>query len=123
MARAVLEGVAFAYQHALDALISTPVSRLVLTGGGARSPGWNQMLADVTGIEVSLAADAANVGVRGAVLAAQVARGERADYALPELAISASYAPDTARAAAYGEKYAWFRSAYPALKELYAKMG
>ena len=54
---------------------------------------------------------------------AQVARGERADYTLPELAISASYVPDAARTAAYGEKYAWFRAAYPALKELYARMG
>jgi xylulokinase len=123
MARAVLEGVAFAYKHALDALVTAPVSRLVLTGGGARSPGWNQMLADVSGVEVALAADAANVGVRGAVLAAQVARGERADYALAELAISASYVPDAARTVAYGEKYAWFRSAYPALKELFQQMG
>lgn len=123
MARAVLEGVAFAYKHALDALINAPVSRLVLTGGGARSPGWNQILADVTGVEVALAADAANVGVRGAVLAAQVARGELKDYALPELAISASYVPGAARRSVYDEKYAWFRSAYTALKGLFAQMG
>ncbi len=123
MVRAVLEGVAFAYRHALDALISAPVSRLVLTGGGARSPGWNQMLADVTAVEVAVAEDAANVGMRGALLAAQVARGERSDYALPELAISASYVPDTARAAAYGEKYAGFRSAYTALRELFQQIG
>jgi xylulokinase len=123
MTRAVLEGVAFAYRHALDALIAAPVSRLLLTGGGAQSPGWNQMLADVTGVEVAVARDAANVGVRGAVLAAQVARGERADYALPEFAISASYEPDDGRADAYGEKYAWFRAAYRALKGLFGQMG
>jgi xylulokinase len=123
MTRAVLEGVAFAYKHALDALISAPITRLVLTGGGARSAGWNQLLADVTGVEVAVAADAANVGVRGAVLAAQVARGERTDYGLSQLAIQASYMPDAGRMTAYSGKYEWFRSAYPALKGLFAKMG
>lgn len=121
MARAVLEGVAFGYRHALDALIAAPITRLMLTGGGSRSAAWNQLLADVTGAEVVVAADAEHVGVRGAVLAAQVARGERAGYALPPLA-AAAHQPDAGRHAEFTRKYRFFRQAYPALKDLFAAM-
>jgi xylulokinase len=123
LARAVLEGVALAYRHALDSLITAPVAHLVLTGGGTRSPGWCQMIADICGVEVSIAPDAANVGLRGAVLAAQVARGERADYALAASAAqSPSLCPDPSLRAHYDRQYAHFRAAYPALKPLFADM-
>lgn len=123
LVRAVLEGVALAYRHALDSLISTPIAHLVLTGGGTRSPGLCQMIADVTGVEVSIAPDAANVGLRGAVLAAQVARGEWTDYALAaETARSPTMQPDSALRAHYNRQYTHFRAAYPALKPLFAEM-
>lgn len=123
LARAVLEGVAFAYRHALDTLVDTPVERLVMTGGGTRSLGWCQMIADICGVEVVLDEDAANVGVRGAVLAAQVARGELQDYALPERESQATnLTPNNALNAPYARKYAFFREGYPALKNLFAGM-
>ncbi|MCC6614257.1 MAG: hypothetical protein IT320_12320 [Anaerolineae bacterium] len=123
LARAVLEGVAFAYRHALDTLIDTPITRLVMTGGGTRSLGWCQMIADVCGVEVALDEDASNVGVRGALLAAQVARGDLPDYALPERDSQATaLTPNDALHASYGRKYAWFREGYPALKGLFARM-
>ncbi len=123
LVRAVLEGVAFAYRHALDSLMTTPIAHLVLTGGGTRSPGWCQMIADITGVEVSIAPDAANVGLRGAMLAAQIARGERTDYALaPETRQTASLRPNPSLRAHYDRQYAHFRAAYPALKSLFADM-
>src|SRR5690606_7293683 len=45
--RAVLEGVIYAYRHALDALLTSPPSALVLTGGGTRSEAWCQLFADI----------------------------------------------------------------------------
>src|SRR4030095_227640 len=38
LCRAVLEGVAFAYRHALDILVTDLVEGLNLTGGGSHSP-------------------------------------------------------------------------------------
>jgi xylulokinase len=122
LTRAVLEGVAFAYRHALDSLISIPVNRLILTGGGTRSMAWNQLLADIIGVEIALADDAGNVGLRGALLAAQVGRGERTGYGLDFLPVSATLQPATANAALYARKYGWFREAYPALKGLFGQM-
>jgi xylulokinase len=123
LVRAVLEGVALAYRHALDSLITAPTAHLVLTGGGTRSPGWCQMIADICGVEVSIAPDAANVGLRGAVLAAQVARGERSEYALATgAAQSPILRPDPALRAHYDRQYVHFRAAYSALKPLFADM-
>jgi xylulokinase len=123
LVRAVLEGVAFAYRHALDSLLNTPIAHLVLTGGGTRSAGWCQMIADITGVEVSIAPDAANVGLRGAVLAARVADGAAPNFALADSAQQTTVIqPDSARHAHYDRQYRHFRAAYPALKSLFADM-
>jgi len=49
MARAVMEGVSFGLRDSLELILSlgVPVRQIRLTGGGARSPLWQQMLADV----------------------------------------------------------------------------
>jgi xylulokinase len=122
LARAVLEGVALAYRHVLDTLLPAPPAALILTGGGARSPGWSQMLADVTGVAVDVAADARNVGARGAVLAAQVARGEAPSYGLT-VERSARFQPNAAAHTRFSRQYALFRDAYPALRPLFARQG
>ena len=53
--RAVMEGVLFGLNDALDLLRSAghPVRRVRLTGGGAQSPTWHAMAADVFGCPVS----------------------------------------------------------------------
>jgi xylulokinase len=123
LTRAVLEGVAFAYKHALDALIRTPITRLMVTGGGAQSMSWCQLLADVTGVEVAIADDAEHVGLRGAVLSAQVASGERSSYALQQIPTTLLMPQDdSATRAHYEKQYGHYRAAYPALKGLFAAM-
>jgi xylulokinase len=51
LARAVLEGVAFALRDILEHFgdMSKTIRRLRLSGGGARSPVWRQIIADVLG--------------------------------------------------------------------------
>jgi xylulokinase len=120
LTRAVLEGVAYAYRHALDSLVKAPITRLILTGGGTRSVSWMQLLADIIGVEIAIADDAGNVGLRGALLAAQVARGERASYGLDSVPVSAVLQPGDS--ALYRRKYGWFLEAYPALKGLFGRM-
>jgi len=66
LARALLEGVAFAIRGQLDLLRQggAPVTELRVSGGDARLRTWNRIKADVTGIPVStIPGDAAVTGV------------------------------------------------------------
>lgn len=70
---AVLEGVAFNHRTHLDALrekfdIREPVR---VCGGGARSPAWTQLLADVAGLPVEVT-NSDETGARGAAMLAAV---------------------------------------------------
>ncbi|MBA3416870.1 MAG: xylulose kinase [Chloroflexia bacterium] len=65
--RAILEGIACEHRLAIEAIAASsgvPVSEHVVLGGGARSPLWRQIVADVLGAPVALArsADATNLG-------------------------------------------------------------
>jgi sugar (pentulose or hexulose) kinase len=66
IARAALEGVAFAIRAQLDLLRAggAPVTELRVSGGDARLTTWNQVKADVTGLVVRIyPGDAATTGV------------------------------------------------------------
>lgn len=121
--RAVLEGVVYAYRHALDALVSTPVQQITLTGGGTRSRGWCQLFADILNVPVVIPTDAEFVGVRGALLAAQVSSGQLDNYAprgyFPS---SATLHPRSEYRAYYEHKYEQFLNLYPALKPTFDAM-
>jgi xylulokinase len=74
-ARAILESTAFAARRLIENILSTPIPpRLLATGGGARSPLWLQIIADVLGCEV-LAPDAEEPACRGAAILAAPAAG------------------------------------------------
>ncbi len=80
VARAAFEGVVCGLLEGLDALARTGVrtdGRLIVAGGGARSPAYRQLLADLSGRPVHAAeiADAAAAGA--AVQAAAVFHGRR----------------------------------------------
>jgi xylulokinase len=122
--RAVLEGVVFGYRHALNSLLVLPATTLMLTGGGTKSVAWCQLFADIVNVPVAVAADAENVGVRGAVLAAQVALGEVNTYNPPGyFPVKMTLQPNPANRAHFDAKYQLFRDTYPALKPIFGKMG
>jgi xylulokinase len=54
--RAVMEGVAFGLRDSLEIIraLKIPIGEIRLTGGGARSPLWRQIQADVFGSEVTV---------------------------------------------------------------------
>ncbi len=74
MVRAVYEGIAYAIRNCYEAIGGTSGS-IRLSGGGARSPFWSQMIADVTGYTVEIP-DGTQFGARGAALCASVAIGD-----------------------------------------------
>ncbi len=81
MLRAGLEGVVFTHRYHLEALTGAgPIDTrpVRLAGGGTRSIGWTQLLADVTGLRVEVT-DAVESGARGAAMLAGVGAGIFAD--------------------------------------------
>ncbi len=121
MTRAVLTGVAFGYRHALDELMPEPPESLVVAGMGAQSGPWMQIFADVLGITVRVAADAENAGLRGAIVAAQVANGNRKDYALL-IEAATTYTPNPNHRAHYDRLFAAFKAAYIALRPIFPRV-
>jgi len=118
--RAVLEGVAFSLKDTftLFAELGIPVARIRLGGGGARSPLWQQIQADIYGQPVELLA-AEEGGAYGAALLAAV--GVKA-WPTVEAACAATIqvagevAPRSAKEMA--SAYESFRRLYPALKQV-----
>lgn len=123
MVRAVLEGVAFGYRHAFEALTDVPVTSLVLTGGGTKSIPWVQMFADITGLEARVPDEPSNVALRGAVISAEVANGQSLTYVpAGRFPIVHALKPDPSKKAEYDKKYANYLAAYPAMKALFSQM-
>jgi L-xylulokinase len=119
--RAVLEGVVLGHRWHVDALAERfPVRARParLSGGGARSPAWSQLLADALGTPVEVT-DATESGSRGAALLAGIGAGV---YESPAAATAAAvrvvrrYEPDPAGAARLDERYARYRAVAAALE-------
>jgi xylulokinase len=122
LARAVLEGVAFALRDAASAMEAVGVTwrAIRVTGGGARSGTWLQLLADSFAMPVELGSTAHGSG-RGAALLGAVASGWFASVA--EAAATAGRPteiihpnPDELNRAA--QRLAIFRSLYQPLAHL-----
>lgn len=77
--RAVCEGIAYAVRHCLESAGLGPEAQVFLSGGGVRSAGWRQILADVLQRPLVLARQP-EVGARGAALAALSAAGRDVDF-------------------------------------------
>ena len=81
MAHAVMEGVAFMLRKNCDAIAAkgTKLDHIIATGGGAKSPVWCQLQADITGLPVVLPREK-EAACLGAAIVAAVADGQYADY-------------------------------------------
>ena len=126
MMQAVLEGVSFAIRDNVEAARSAGViiESSGLCGGGARSPLWRKILANVLGIELSIPAAEEGPGYGGAMLA-MVCCGRYKDVkecADALVRVSQTVRPDPDISARYEEKYRQFRKIYPAMKDLFPEL-
>jgi xylulokinase len=116
--RAVLEGVAFAFRHHIDVLreLGVRAERVNLTGGGASSALWRQIIADVLELPV-VRRDHRSGAALGAAFAAGMGAGVLRSWSdITSLAgAGETVLPDPRTAGSYGELYAVYRSLYPAL--------
>ena len=126
MTLAVLEGVAFALRDCLEAARKNGVriGRTMLCGGGAKSPLWRKIVANVMDLPVDLPQTEQGPSF-GAAMLAMVGCGEYATVRAAAEAIvrvRETVLPDPAIARRYEEHYAVFRSLYPALRGAFAEM-
>ncbi len=122
LVRSVLEGVAFSLKDCF-AIISEQglsIEQVRATGGGAKSPLWRQIIADI--LDVELVTTSAREGPAfGAALLAGVASGVYSSVQQAcELTVHAveHTAPDPQRVAMYADAYETYRALYPALKPI-----
>jgi len=122
--RAVLEGVAFSLRDSLTIFseLGVPVKKIRLGGGGARSPLWRQIQADVYDRDVEILA-AEEGAAFGAAILAGVGAGiwpgvdEACDQAIRA---SESIACQPHIAKLMNERYSDYQRLYPALRSLHS---
>lgn len=126
MTQAVLEGVVFALRDSLEVARSLGISlsSTRICGGGAKSPLWKRMVANILNLQVETVRIEEGPAYGAAILAA-VGCGE---YATVEEAAarlvqpSEVISPEPELVAAYENRYQLFRQLYPALAPAFAKM-
>lgn len=123
MTRAVLEGVAFALRDSLEVAksLGIRIERTKICGGGAKSPLWKKMIANIMNLKVDVIESEEGPALGGAMLAA-VGCGEYPDVetiAEKLVKVVDTVEPEDELVAKYEEKYQKFKKIYPAVKELY----
>jgi xylulokinase len=116
---AVLEGVAYALADARDALAGagTVLEEAALIGGGARSPLWAQILADVLGMTLHQVAESDIGCALGAARLARMAAGEGIAVAGPAHRLR-SFSPRPTQVALHRERHLQWQRLYPMARDL-----
>jgi len=120
--RAIMEGVAFSLKDTFTIFeeMKVPVTAIRLGGGGARSPLWRQIQADVYGHEVEIVAAEEGAAHGAAILAGTGAKEwssvEQACDAIVRVAKRVT--PNQKDSATLQQGYRTYRKVYPALRAL-----
>ena len=126
LVQAVLEGVSFAVRDSLEVArsLGIPVTSSMLCGGGAKSPLWRRILANVLNIRLDIPQTEEGPGY-GAAMLAMVACGlyDSVTACSGALVHTVGHAePDPALAGQYEAQYQKFRKIYPAMKALFKEV-
>ncbi len=124
-ARAVLEGVAMSVRHVLETAGTPRGSDAVLrvTGGSSRADLWNQIRADVTGMQVEVL-EQTDASTLGAAMLAAIGAGLYQDLAAAGamVRVRALHPPNAAHRDLYDALYGAYRTLYPALQPIFASL-
>ena len=123
MTQAVLEGVAFALRDSLEVArsLGIQIERTKICGGGAKSPLWKKMIANIMNLKVDVIESEEGPALGGAMLAA-VGCGEYPNVetiAAKLVKVVDTVEPEKELVAKYEEKYQRFKKIYPAVKGLF----
>jgi xylulokinase len=121
--RAVLEGISFGLRDSFELLRSsglTDIKQVRISGGGAKSPLWRQMLADVLNVELVTVNTTEGAAYGAALLAGVGARAWADVDTACEICVklTGSTAPQPEAVTAYEPVYAQYRELYPSVKKI-----
>lgn len=126
MLLAVLEGVAFAIRDNLEVArtLGIDIKKSMVCGGGAKSPIWRKILANVLGIKLEMPVAEEGPGYGTAILSmvADGAYGSIAECIDKLVKCKGEVEPDESLTALYEERYQKYKKIYPALKNLYKEI-
>jgi xylulokinase len=124
--RSLLEGVSYSQKDCLDIIeeLGVEVQSVRASGGGAQSPFWRQLLADIFGKRI-VVLETQEGSAYGAALLALAGTGAYAS--VPEACRATiremdSTLPRESEVAAYRKGHETFKALYPALKTIYPQM-
>ena len=123
MTQAVLEGVAFGLRDSLEVArkLGVKIERTKICGGGAKSPLWKKIIANVMNMKVDVIESEEGPALGGAMLAA-VGCGEYPNVetiAEKIVKVIDTIDPEPELVAKYEERYQKFKRIYPTVKSLY----
>ena len=126
MVQAIFEGVAFAMRDSMEVAksLGLHLERTKICGGGAKSPLWCRIMANVLDMKVDLLAVEEGPALGGAMLAAVGcgAYASVAEAAAAIVSVAKTIEPEPELVAKYEERYQVFRQIYPALKGIFPKV-
>lgn len=126
MTQAVLEGVTFALRDAFEITkgLGMKIDRVRILGGGAKSPLWCRIVANVLNVKVDKINSEEGPAFGAAILAAvgcgEYTSVEEASNKLIQIVETIDQTPEIVER--YNKKYSVFRQLYPSLKEIYQQM-
>lgn len=126
MTQAVLEGVAFGLRDSLEVArsIGIKIERTKICGGGAKSPLWKKLIANVMNLKVDVIESEEGPGYGAAILAAV---GCEAFHSVEEaveklVKVVDTVEPDPELVKKYEARYQIFKKLYPAMKNVFEEM-
>ena len=126
LVQAVLEGVAFAIRDSVEVArsLGITIDTSKICGGGAKSPLWKRIFANVLSAELEVPVSEQGPGMGGAMLA-MVACGayESVQAACERIVATAEIVkPEPELRQLYEQRYQQFRKIYPAVKNLFPEI-
>lgn len=126
MTLAIFEGVTFALRDSLEVArsLGIKIERTMICGGGAKSPLWKRLVANILNVEVEVPVSEEGPGFGAAILAA-VGCGEYESVekaAKSIIKIKEKIKPEADLVVKYEEKYQKFKKIYPALKDVFKEI-
>ena len=123
MTQAVLEGVTFGLRDSLEVArsLGIQIERTKICGGGAKSPLWKKIIANVMNMKVDVIESEEGPALGAAMLAAVGCKAypDVETIAKKLVKVVDTVEPDPELVVKYEERYQKFRRIYPTVKELY----
>ena len=126
MTLAILEGVTFALRDSLEVArsLGIEIKKTMICGGGAKSPLWKKLVANIMNVEVEVPVSEEGPGFGAAILAAvgcgEYENVEKAKKAI--IKIKEKIKPEEELVLKYEERYQKFKKIYPALKGIFKEI-